>query len=61
MVEVVNPEAIRLPLFLKFMGPVRIDQFMGRLEGRTDHPKPWVYGQKITFKPLPCLEKDTGA
>ena len=56
MVEVVNPEAIRLPLFLKFMGPVRIDQFMGRLEGRTDHPKPWVYGQKITFKPLPCLE-----
>jgi hypothetical protein len=56
MVEVVNPEAIRLPLFLKFMGPVRIDQFIGRLEGRTDHPNPWVYGQKITFKPLPCLE-----
>jgi len=56
MVEVVNPEPIRLPLFLKFLGPVRIDQFLGRLENRTDHANPWVYGQKITFRPLPCLE-----
>ncbi|MGA2981650.1 MAG: capsule assembly Wzi family protein [Terriglobales bacterium] len=56
MVEVVNPEPIRLPLLLKFLGPARIDQFMGRLANRTDHANPWVYGQKITFKPLPCLE-----
>ena len=56
MVEVVNPEPIRLPLFLKFLGPARIDQFLGRLANRTDHANPWVYGQKITFKPLPGLE-----
>lgn len=56
MVEVVNPDPIRLPLFLKYLGPVKIDQFVGRLEGRSDHPHPWVYGQKISFKPLPCLE-----
>ena len=56
MVEVVNPEPIRLPLLSKVLGPVRIDQFMGRLANRTDHANPWVYGQKITFKPLPCLE-----
>jgi membrane-associated phospholipid phosphatase len=56
MVEVVNPEPIRLPSFLKLLGPVRIDQFMGRLEGRTDHANPWVYGEKISFRPLPCLE-----
>lgn len=56
MVEVVNPEPIRLPLFSKVLGPVRIDQFLGRLAGRTDHANPWVYGQKISFKPLPCLE-----
>jgi len=56
MVEVVNPEPVRLPLFLKILGPVRIDQFLGRLAGRTDHANPWVYGQKISFKPLPCLE-----
>jgi membrane-associated phospholipid phosphatase len=56
MVEVVNPEPIRLPSFLKFLGPARIDQFLGRLEGRTDHAHPWVYGQKVSFRPLPCLE-----
>jgi hypothetical protein len=56
MVEVVNPEPIRLPFFLKFLGPARIDQFLGRLENRKDHANPWVYGQKITFKPLSCLE-----
>jgi membrane-associated phospholipid phosphatase len=56
MIEIVNREPIRFPFFLKFLGPARVDQFMGRLEGRTDHPNPWVYGQKITFKPLPCLE-----
>jgi hypothetical protein len=56
MVEVVNPEPIRLPLLSKVLGPVRIDQFIGRLANRTDHANPWVYGQKITFKPLPRLE-----
>ena len=56
MVEVVNPEPIRLPLLLKFLGPVRIDQFLGRLANRTDHANPWVYGQKISFKPFACLE-----
>lgn len=56
MVDIVNPEAIRLPLLSKLLGPVRIDQFLGRLEGWTDHTNPWVYGQKMTFKPLACLE-----
>jgi Capsule assembly protein Wzi len=56
MVEVVNPEPVRLPLFLKFLGPVRVDHFLGRLANRTDHANPWVYGHKISFKPLHCLE-----
>ncbi len=56
MVEFVNPEPVRLPLFLKFLGPVRVDQFLGRLANRTDHSNPWIYGHKITFKPLSCLE-----
>ena len=56
MVEVVNPEPIRLRLFLKYLGPVRVDHILGRLANRTDHANPWVYGGKITFKPLPCLE-----
>jgi hypothetical protein len=29
---------------------------LGRLEGRTDPTNPWVFGQKISFKPVPCLE-----
>jgi hypothetical protein len=56
MVEIVNPTPIRLPWILKFLGPVRSDHFLGRLAGRTDHPSPWYYGQKITINPLPCLE-----
>jgi hypothetical protein len=56
MVDIANPEAIRLPLLSKLLGPVRVDHFLGRLANRTDHANPWVYGQKITFKPLPCLE-----
>jgi hypothetical protein len=56
MVEVINPEPIRLPFFLKFLGPVRADHFLGRLANRTDHANPWIYGQKISFQPLRCLE-----
>jgi hypothetical protein len=56
MVDVVNPEPVRLPFFLKFLGPVRVDQFLGRLANRTDHANPWVYGHKVTFKPWPGLE-----
>ena len=56
MIELANPEGVRLPFFLKFLGPARIDQFVGRLGGRTDHANPWVYGQKISFHPLRSLE-----
>jgi membrane-associated phospholipid phosphatase len=56
MLRLMTPSAFRLPSFLGVLGPIRIDQFMGVLQGRTDHQHPWVYGQKISFKPLPCLE-----
>lgn len=56
MLRLMSPAAFRLPSFLGLLGPIRVDQFMGVLQGRTDHAHPWVYGQKISFKPLPCLE-----
>jgi len=56
MVRLVNPEPIRLPSILKFFGPVRIDQFFGRLEGHPYVPRPFIYGQKISMKPLSFLE-----
>jgi membrane-associated phospholipid phosphatase len=56
MVRLVNSEAERLPGFLQYLGPARLDQFLGRLGGHDFIPRPFVYGNKISFKPLPSLE-----
>jgi len=49
-----------LPGFLRVLGPARLDSFFGRLEGHTYIPNPYVYGNKINFKPLPNLELGFG-
>jgi Capsule assembly protein Wzi/PAP2 superfamily len=46
----------RLPGFLRVLGPARVDSFVGRLERHTYIPQPYIYGNKINFKPLPNLE-----
>lgn len=56
MVRLVNSEPILLPSILKYLGPMRIDQFIGRLGGHPTTPRPFLYGNKISFKPLPNLE-----
>jgi membrane-associated phospholipid phosphatase len=56
MVRLVNPEPTRLPSIFKIFGPVRIDQFFGRLQGHPYVPRSFEYGQKISMKPLPFLE-----
>jgi Capsule assembly protein Wzi/PAP2 superfamily len=56
MVHLVNSEPIRLPGFLKYLGPARLDEFIGRLEDHGYIKNPFIYGQKINFKPLPNLE-----
>jgi membrane-associated phospholipid phosphatase len=56
MVRLVNPEPVHLPSILRFWGPVRIDQFFGRLEGHPYIPRPFIYGQKVSMKPLSFLE-----
>jgi hypothetical protein len=56
MVRMVNSEPLRMPGFLKYLGPLRVDQFIGKLEGGTFIPHPFIYGNKINFKPLPNLE-----
>jgi membrane-associated phospholipid phosphatase len=60
MVRLVNPEPFLLPGFLRHLGPVRIDQFFGRLEGHPYVPNPFVYGQKINVKLFPFLELGFG-
>jgi membrane-associated phospholipid phosphatase len=56
MVRFVNPEPFELPGFLRFLGPARLDQFFGRLEGHHYITRPFMMGQKINFKPLPSIE-----
>ena len=60
MVRLVNPEPFLLPGFLRHLGPVRVDQFFGRLEGHPYVPNPFVYGQKINVKLFPFLELGFG-
>jgi hypothetical protein len=60
MVRMVNSEPFELPGFLKFLGPARLDSFLGRLEGHTYIPRPFIYGNKINFKPLANLELGFG-
>jgi hypothetical protein len=60
MIRLVNPEPFELPGFFRFFGPVRFDQFIGRLGGHDFIPRPFIYGNKISMKPLPCLELGFG-
>jgi hypothetical protein len=60
MVRLVNPEPFSLPGFLRHLGPVRIDQFFGRLGGHPYFPRPFVFGQKIDLKPFSFLELGFG-
>jgi hypothetical protein len=60
MVRLVNPESFRLPGFLEHLGPIRVDQFFGQLEGHPYVPRPFVYGQKINLKIFPFLELGFG-
>jgi hypothetical protein len=60
MVRFVNPEPLSLPGFLRFVGPVRTDQFFGRLQGHPYVSRPFIYGQKVSIKPFSFLELGFG-
>lgn len=47
---------LQLPGPLRWLGPIRYDNFFGRLEGHNYPPQPFMYGQKISLKPTPNLE-----
>jgi hypothetical protein len=46
----------RLPFILKYLGPVRYDAFFGRLAGHQFPPRPFMHGEKFSFKPTENLE-----
>jgi hypothetical protein len=55
MVRMVKSD-LRMPI----LGSVRVDQFFGTLRGHSYIPHPYIYGQKINFKPTPWLELGFG-
>jgi len=45
-----------LPWLFRFMGPVKLDLFVGKLRGNDFPPRPIFHGEKISFKPTKNLE-----
>ena len=51
---------VKSDLHLPLLGSASVDQFLGMLRGHSFIPHPYIYGQKINFKPLPGLELGFG-
>ena len=45
-----------LPWILRYVGPMKIDAFFGKLAGDEFPPRPLIHGEKITFKPTDNLQ-----
>ncbi len=56
MVRIAPDGPIEIPLLSKILGPFDVEQFYGRLDGHVGASQPWIYGQKISFKPFHSLE-----
>jgi hypothetical protein len=52
MLRVAPARPFELPGVSKIVGPLWLEQFIGRLEGHAGPSQPWIYGQKIIFKPF---------
>jgi membrane-associated phospholipid phosphatase len=47
---------LRIPLLSSLLGPLRYDNYFGRLGGVQAPARPYTYGQKISFRPTENLE-----
>jgi membrane-associated phospholipid phosphatase len=56
MVRISRTSPRKLPSILSWLGPVRSEFFFGKLEGHQSPPRPFIHGQKFSFKPTPNLE-----
>ncbi len=56
MLKINQVEPIVLPGILEYLGPMRVQAFMGRLAGDHFPPRPYFHGEKVVFKPTPNLE-----
>ena len=46
----------KLPGIFSWLGPLRTEFFLGRLSGHRFPARPFIHGQKFSFKPTPNLE-----
>jgi len=56
MVRLTNPSPILLPWVFKYLGPLRFDLFLSKLEAERVVSRPYFAGLRINFRPLPILE-----
>jgi capsule assembly protein Wzi/PAP2 superfamily protein len=56
MVRISPAAPVEIPGLSKILGPFNIEQFYGRIDGHPGASQPWIYGQKISFKPFHSLE-----
>jgi hypothetical protein len=45
-----------IPLLSRLLGPFKVDAFFGKLSGNEFPPRPFIHGEKISFKPTDNLE-----
>jgi hypothetical protein len=46
----------QLPWIFRWLGPMKLDLFYGKLSGNQYPPRPMIHGEKISFKPTANLE-----
>jgi membrane-associated phospholipid phosphatase len=56
MFRVSRLEPFTLPWIFRYMGPVKLDAFVGQFAGNDFPPRPIVHVEQISFKPTPNLE-----
>ncbi|MBV8208396.1 MAG: phosphatase PAP2 family protein [Acidobacteria bacterium] len=47
---------LRIPLISRLVGPLRYDNFFGKLSGHQFPPDPFMFGDKVSFQPTENLE-----
>lgn len=56
MIELYSDGAFTLPSVLKYIGPIKFDIFVSRLEEDRTIPKPILWGMRVSFKPVKYIE-----
>jgi membrane-associated phospholipid phosphatase len=56
MLKMSSESPVEVPGLSRLLGPFHLEQFYGRIGGFPVPSQPWIYGQKISFKPFHSLE-----